>query len=93
MSQPSYPRFARLGSGARRAMWRELETMWTNSPKAWAARDEQEVKATLGIPLQDIPLLSPEPDEVFSCECVSSPAMGTSDFSISVPFFPIPSHE
>ena len=48
MSQPRYPNFARIGSGARRAMWRELETFWTGTPEARTRRVEQEKAFAMG---------------------------------------------
>ena len=88
MSQPSYPRFAHLGSGARRAMWRELE-VYTNTPEARTARERQEAELMIGHReyLENIPLLSPEPDETFGCEYPTPPPMGTSDFTVITPVF------
>lgn len=53
MSQPRYryPNFARLGTGARRAMWLELELFWTGTPEARAQRVEQEKAFGLGEPI------------------------------------------
>lgn len=87
MSQPRPPRFHRIGSGARRAMWRELETMYTNTPNARAVREKQDLAFTRGERLENIPLLSPEPDETFVGECATLSLIGTSDFTVTIPSF------
>ena len=50
MSQPRFPNFAKLGTGVRRAMWRELE-LWTGTSEAQAKRVEQERVFDQGEPL------------------------------------------
>ena len=56
--------FAPFDSSRRRAMWRELEVMWTNQPAARARRAEMEREHDLGIPYDEehFPRRSPEPD-------------------------------
>ena len=65
LSRYRYPRFASIGSGARRAMWRELELMWTGTEgaKARRAAREDEDRANPSIPYDEehFPRLSTEP--------------------------------
>ena len=56
--------YARIGSGARRAMWREFwGPFWCGSPGAKARRVEMEWEWVLNVPYDEehFPLLSPEP--------------------------------
>ena len=60
----SFLSYARLNSGARRAMWREFwGPFWCGSPEARIRRDEMEKEWALNIPYDEehLPLLSPDP--------------------------------
>jgi hypothetical protein len=57
-----YPRHARIGSGARRAQWRELER-WTGTDEARARRAQIDNMVTIPLDEDHFPRLSPEPPD------------------------------
>ncbi len=60
------PRYARIGSGARRAMWRELERMFTGTVEAQIRRVQIEAEWAQAIPYDEthFPRISPEPFDI-----------------------------